>query len=340
MSTTLFGYLNDVNNLEARVEALEHGTIGLPLVSKGDIVTRTSTFNTNLPVGSDNQVLTANSGTSTGLSYTTPLSVTSGASSASILASGSTSTNAIINGIGVADPNFLTLSLAPFFGGDVIINAGIQAVTTVASQTLTNKILNSCTISGSTNSVSGLNTAGGADSTALIHATGNSLQERVVVIPGGVQTLTNKTLTSPVITDSITSGLPYVSDTSHGYVYRATLSGILSINGSSSVYTFTIPDQVTRQSISATVEANLYDTVAHVCAYVQQTRTFEYIASTSCNTIYTSVNVWDKPGSGTGAAMWSQLAGDVSPGVIKVFVQNDNTNAVHYVLNLKFICYN
>src|ERR1700678_522973 len=71
---TLFGFNNELNNLQAQINALQENVV-LPLVSKGDVLTRDSTHNTNLAVGINNQVLTSNSATDTGLAWNSSLSL-------------------------------------------------------------------------------------------------------------------------------------------------------------------------------------------------------------------------------------------------------------------------
>lgn len=252
-------------------------------------------------------------------------------------AGASTSSSAIINGLSSNSAQGFSLTTAPpVTGGNIVINNNFlnQDVRTTASPTFAAATIAALTTSGSMQLSNGPSASVGVNA-LMYDGVSTPFTIKPVTDLSTAQTLLNKTLTSPVIT-----GAPYVTDASHGRVYSATFSGTWNSNASGIVYTFTLPDQVTRQSVSASVEANLYDTVAHVSAYVRQTRTFEYIAATSCSTTYTSVNIWDKPSSGTGAAMLSQLAGGVSPGVINVFVQNNNTNLVRYVLNLTFIVYN
>jgi len=62
---SLSGWVDSYGNLQKQVS----DSVGLPLVNKGDLVTRTSVANTNLIVGADNTVLMADSATATGLNY-------------------------------------------------------------------------------------------------------------------------------------------------------------------------------------------------------------------------------------------------------------------------------
>lgn len=67
---TIFGFKDDMVSLEERVSALENGGLDLPITQKGDLVTRTISTNVRLGVGlSDNQVLTVDSITPTGLNW-------------------------------------------------------------------------------------------------------------------------------------------------------------------------------------------------------------------------------------------------------------------------------
>jgi hypothetical protein len=70
-SMTLFGFKNENSDLESRIAALELTQAStLPITQKGDLVTRNSSNTIRLPVGvSNNQVLTVDSGTSSGLDY-------------------------------------------------------------------------------------------------------------------------------------------------------------------------------------------------------------------------------------------------------------------------------
>lgn len=68
--TTLFGYA--ANNAGSSSGT---ATVILPMTSKGDLITRNSTNNTNLAVGVNNSVLTADSSTATGLNWKTSASL-------------------------------------------------------------------------------------------------------------------------------------------------------------------------------------------------------------------------------------------------------------------------
>jgi len=68
------------------------------------------------------------------------ITISSAGVATNVLAGGSTSSNAIINGIST-DPDFALLNPAPFFGGDIKINPGGKNVSTDNSVTLSNKTL-------------------------------------------------------------------------------------------------------------------------------------------------------------------------------------------------------
>jgi hypothetical protein len=68
-------------------------------------------------------------------------SITSAGITTQILATGSTASHAIINGIGTADPNFISFNTAPPLGGDIVLNAGVKAVLTDSTQMLINKTI-------------------------------------------------------------------------------------------------------------------------------------------------------------------------------------------------------
>lgn len=253
-SSTLFGWKGSNSDLEKRVEALENASaVAIPLTTKGDLLSRDSSTLVRVPIGvTNNNVLTVDSTTATGLNWKTPLTVTSGAHTANILATNSTSSNAIINGLGVTDPNFITLAIAPFPGGDIILNTGPKVVLTDNTVTLSNKTLTSPNISqivntgtltlptttgtlalvsqiptnstyvdlSSSQNITGAKTFSTAPVMSSISNSGN------ITIPSGTdtlvnlsgtQTLSNKTLTNPTIS-TINSGgstvtLPVGNDT-------------------------------------------------------------------------------------------------------------------------------
>lgn len=108
MSTTLFGW----KPANQDIQSLVNSTLPLPLTTKGDLLTRSSIGDMRLGVGFDNQILMADSSTTSGLRY---VGVT-GATGISVTSSGAT-------GIRVA------------------VNSDV--VTLNGTQTLTNKVIDS-----------------------------------------------------------------------------------------------------------------------------------------------------------------------------------------------------
>lgn len=70
MTTTLFGW----DDPESTHSNGSQSTI-LPITTKGDLITRNATHNTNLAVGTNNQILTADSATATGLNWKSSVNV-------------------------------------------------------------------------------------------------------------------------------------------------------------------------------------------------------------------------------------------------------------------------
>lgn len=193
MSTTLFGYVGATDDLAARVEALENETAaGSPLIAKGDIYTY-STGPTRLQAGIDGQILVANSGTTTGLEWTSDIKLTPDLAT---------------------DTKYLTLSGTNeiTYREDTVTLAGTQTLTNKSLETANVRFVRSSTgavIATNANSVANnttvtLNYQGTVDRTITFpDATGTvALTSNIpggIVTETGTQTLTNKTLASPAI---------------------------------------------------------------------------------------------------------------------------------------------
>lgn len=240
MSTTLFGYVGETDSLEARVSALEDRVdVSNPLVTKGDIYTYT-TAPARLQVGVNDQVLISDSTTPTGLKWTNTIesAILPSFTTAEILGQSGAAVDMPdglkLSGVTTAtDASWLTVDV------DGVVHSRADTVTTAGSQTLTNKTINSAsnTLQVNGTDINSLinqdvrTTAGPAFATVSIgsdpsdYVTLNKTTpgftyvdfggSNNITFPGSnnynvvgdvlTQTLTNKTLTAPVIS-TITNG--------------------------------------------------------------------------------------------------------------------------------------
>lgn len=318
---TKFGYLES-----GQTSSSNSGSGVSPLTTKGDIYVRNSTTDTRLPVGTDGQILIADSSTSTGLHY--------------VGVTGATGINVISGSSGVSisvNSDVVTLNGTQTLTNKTIDSGWNTLKVTSGSlvQTNLNQVLNQQLLASSTPTFAGIKAQGSNvtfyDSSGIGGASigfnpsgfagfkttiaSNQTANRTIALPDqsgtvaltsqlasyvdltSTQTITGtKTFTSPIIEQGTVNYGSISVPLKYNYVFSAKLSGL----GTFIVLNFNIPNTLVNQSVLSTLKATFYDNTNGNCAFIRQTRVFSYNSSTpSMSLIYTSEQLVSKP-NGTG----------------------------------------
>lgn len=229
MTTTLFGYVDPVSDLQTQIHSMNNGNI--PILNKGDLLTK-STHITNLAVGINNQLLMANSTTATGLIWSSDVTLNN-------LNTNELHVTGLIENVSadrvVVTDNTGTLTYMDIDdigggsggSGDVVGPSSATDNTICRFDDTTGKLIqNSGVIINDANDISGVNSLTLSSSPSLDNTqtqilvrnstTGLINRRDNIVDTTSSQTLTNKTLTSPVILTISNTGtltLPTSTDT-------------------------------------------------------------------------------------------------------------------------------
>ena len=176
-----------------------------PTTTKGDLIVRNGTANARLAVGTDTYVLVADSTQATGVKW----AANTAGGSVAIADEGTTLTSAVASinftGTGVTATNVgsaVTVDITSGGGSGTVTSVSVVSANGLAGTVATSTTTPAITL---TTSVTGVLKGNG---TAISAATAGT----DYVTPTGTETLTNKTLTDPVITGTITEDIFTITD--------------------------------------------------------------------------------------------------------------------------------